>query len=277
MVANAPARPAVSLQRLYEVAGIANGQVARRNASTGLVESYDVVGALAGKADTSALAGYLPLTGGTVSGNLAATGSGTFGGGGGFSGDVSIGTTSKNGRLNVNGDANFSHAVLLNNNVQAIRTADSFPSVQGTGALYPAPTLGAGHLIIQSRPTANRDILFVTGATPAIRAGVASDGTFRFYSNTSTTNREAARFTQSWPTSTDGAHLGRLTASVFDFNGAREGWRVEANGSAPLIGFLGASAVARQTVGAAASDAATTQTLANNLRTALINLGLCAA
>jgi hypothetical protein len=119
--------------------------------------------------------------------------------------------------------------------------------------------------------------LFVTGATPAIRAGVASDGTFRFYSNTSTTNREAARFTQSWPTSTDGAQLGRLTASVFDFNGTREGWRIEANGSAPLIGFLGASAVARQTVGAAATDAATTQTLANNLRTALINLGLCAA
>ncbi|MGH3029284.1 MAG: hypothetical protein ACRDNE_00680 [Gaiellaceae bacterium] len=41
------------------------------------------------------------------------------------------------------------------------------------------------------------------------------------------------------------------------------------------IAFLGAAPVARQSVGAAATDAATTQTLANNLRTALVNLGLC--
>lgn len=40
------------------------------------------------------------------------------------------------------------------------------------------------------------------------------------------------------------------------------------------IAFLGAAPAARQSVGAAATDAATTQTLANNLRTALINFGL---
>lgn len=56
---------------------------------------------------------------------------------------------------------------------------------------------------------------------------------------------------------------------------AREFLCGEANGSAPEIGFLGATAVARQSIGAAATDAATTQTLANNIRTALINLGLC--
>jgi hypothetical protein len=43
------------------------------------------------------------------------------------------------------------------------------------------------------------------------------------------------------------------------------------------IGFLGATAVARQVIGGTASDAGTTQTLANNVRTALINLGLCSA
>lgn len=48
-----------------------------------------------------------------------------------------------------------------------------------------------------------------------------------------------------------------------------------ATGSSSTVGFFGVTAVARQTVGAAATDAATTQTLANNLRTALINLGLC--
>jgi len=41
-----------------------------------------------------------------------------------------------------------------------------------------------------------------------------------------------------------------------------------------MIGFLGAAAVVRQTLGAAATDATTTMTLANNIRTALINLGL---
>jgi hypothetical protein len=43
------------------------------------------------------------------------------------------------------------------------------------------------------------------------------------------------------------------------------------------IGAFGVAPVARQSVGAAATDAATTQTLANNLRTALINLGWCQA
>lgn len=41
------------------------------------------------------------------------------------------------------------------------------------------------------------------------------------------------------------------------------------------IGFLNKAPAAIQSVGAAASDPASTQTLANNLRTALINFGLC--
>jgi hypothetical protein len=40
------------------------------------------------------------------------------------------------------------------------------------------------------------------------------------------------------------------------------------------IGFFNAAPVVQQTLAAAASDAGTTQTLANSLRTALINLGL---
>jgi hypothetical protein len=40
------------------------------------------------------------------------------------------------------------------------------------------------------------------------------------------------------------------------------------------VGFNGAAAAGKQTLGAAATDAATTQTLANNLRNALITLGL---
>jgi hypothetical protein len=43
------------------------------------------------------------------------------------------------------------------------------------------------------------------------------------------------------------------------------------------LGFFGTTAIARETIAAAASDAATTQTLANDLRSKLINLGLVAA
>jgi hypothetical protein len=46
------------------------------------------------------------------------------------------------------------------------------------------------------------------------------------------------------------------------------------SGSTDQLGFFGATPVSKQTVSAAATDAATTQTLVNSLRTALINLGL---
>lgn len=67
----------------------------------------------------------------------------------------------------------------------------------------------------------------------------------------------------------------RSTLSAYDAAAAREGIRVDATGTAAALGFYGATAVTKQTLPAAASDAATTQALANALRTALINLGLC--
>jgi hypothetical protein len=47
--------------------------------------------------------------------------------------------------------------------------------------------------------------------------------------------------------------------------------------AAGKLGFHEKAPVAQQTVAAAGSDAATTQALANSLRTALINLGLVKA
>ena len=55
-----------------------------------------------------------------------------------------------------------------------------------------------------------------------------------------------------------------------------DGLTFEFNTGTAKIGFFGASAVARQTVSTAATDAATTQTLVNDIRTALVNLGLVA-
>lgn len=68
---------------------------------------------------------------------------------------------------------------------------------------------------------------------------------------------------------------GRYVVSVIDYSGPREAMRCGANGTAPTIGFLGASEVARQTLPAAATDLASTIALANAIRTALINFGLC--
>jgi hypothetical protein len=52
-------------------------------------------------------------------------------------------------------------------------------------------------------------------------------------------------------------------------------WSIGATGGS--AGFLGATPVTRRTIGAAATDAATTQSLANLIRTALIDLGLAQA
>ena len=57
-----------------------------------------------------------------------------------------------------------------------------------------------------------------------------------------------------------------------DEAGPRDDKRV--GGATSKIGFFGATPVVKPTVRAAATDAATTQTLANDIRTALIALGL---
>jgi hypothetical protein len=48
------------------------------------------------------------------------------------------------------------------------------------------------------------------------------------------------------------------------------------NSGAATLGFYGTAPILKQTLAAAATDAATTQTLANSIRTALIALGLTA-
>ncbi len=52
---------------------------------------------------------------------------------------------------------------------------------------------------------------------------------------------------------------------------------IQVGSSTGTVGFYGATPVAQQTVAAVASDPATTQALANSLRTILLNLGLVKA
>ncbi len=113
-------------------------------------------------------------------------------------------------------------------------------------------------------------IAHATSGTPAAGFG---GGIQVQLQSTTTAGRAALDLNSTWVVATDASRTSRTVLSVYD-TAAREVLRGEASGTAPMIGFLGAAAVVRQTLAAAAVDAATTQTLANSLRTALINLGL---
>jgi len=104
--------------------------------------------------------------------------------------------------------------------------------------------------------------------------GVGFGSTWRFQAETDNhTNANQFGITTTWQTATNGSQKARVQGFVYD-TAAREFIRGEASGTAPMIGFLGAAAIARTALPAAATDAATTQTLANAIRTMLINLGL---
>jgi hypothetical protein len=151
-------------------------------------------------------------------------------------------------------------------------------AVTTAGGLGVAKEIYAGQLIasvIEDAGTASIvDCLYaIHNSTGTPGAGFGSR--IRLSAESSTTASQPQAYLQSeWVVATHASRTARVSVFACDSAGNREVMRGEASGSAPLIGFLGAAAVARQTLGAAATDPATTQTLCNNLRTALINLGL---
>lgn len=125
-----------------------------------------------------------------------------------------------------------------------------------------------------------------TSGTPAANFGI--DRHF-YLDSTTTADRTVATHRHLWAVATDASRTGRAIFYIYD-TAAREYLRGEASGTAPMIGFLGAGAVVRQTIGAAAPAGGTGATagaydtaahrdalitLVNNMRAALINLGLC--
>lgn len=100
-------------------------------------------------------------------------------------------------------------------------------------------------------------------------------GAWTLTAQSSVQPRPVAEHQREWADSTDATRKGRLKAGAYAGATWQEGWRVEAGAAEVLAGFFGAAAVPRQAVGAAATDPATTQALANALRTALIALGFC--
>jgi hypothetical protein len=97
----------------------------------------------------------------------------------------------------------------------------------------------------------------------AVGASTVAAGAVRIGNNQYVASEESGGGTDRLLLGLDAAGVLQLGNSVSyaRFNAARHG-------------FFGATPVARPSLGAAASDPATTQTLANALRTALINLGL---
>lgn len=80
-----------------------------------------------------------------------------------------------------------------------------------------------------------------TSGTPAAGYGLA----LAFQGKSSTTNdQDMARITVEWATATHASRAARSKWTVYD-TAEREGIRIEASGTAPMLGFLGASAIAR--------------------------------
>lgn len=105
-----------------------------------------------------------------------------------------------------------------------------------------------------------------SSATPTAGFGLTNRVTLHSSNNT---ERVAADDITQWATATDGSQKARRQFYVYD-TAAREFMRAEASGAAPMIGFLGATAVARPTITGSRGGSAALA----SLLTALANLGL---
>jgi hypothetical protein len=146
-------------------------------------------------------------------------------------------------------------------------------SNSGTGVRAVSTTGLALEARIDDTGTANAPsaarIRHNTTGVPAAGFGVS---TVLSAHSSNNTLRDLVTLASVWTDATDASRKARMTLSVSD-TAAREGLRIEADGSVARLGLYGVTAVARQTAAAAATDLATAITLVNDLRTKLIALG----
>lgn len=109
-------------------------------------------------------------------------------------------------------------------------------SGKGTGTGAP------GRVVLQNAPAGS------TGAslnTLRDRWSLEAVGNLAVWQQTDTpATRQVGSITPTFPTAADATRKGRVVHTVFD-TAEREGFRIEADGAAPMIGFLGAAAVVR--------------------------------
>ena len=96
------------------------------------------------------------------------------------------------------------------------------------------------------------------------------NGSTLYVGQSSVQERPLAALTSAFVVSTDATRTARLTLSAYDATAAREGLRLEADGTGPRLAFYGATAVVKPTVsGSRGGNAALASAL-----TALATLGL---
>jgi hypothetical protein len=148
----------------------------------------------------------------------------------------------------------------------------------GTAALLATANVfsAAQSVTIADSGTTNQPGTLVVGhnSSGTAAAGFGSDVTWQLQT-TAAVDVPAAFIRTTWVDATNATRKARARYFVYDTTN-RECLRLEASGSAPMVGFLGAAAVVRPSVNAACTDLATAIALANTIRTALINLGLAA-
>lgn len=190
---------------------------------------------------------------------------------------------------------NFGTMVQTSGNINFLQTLGDFrptsgsasfaelalePTINQTGGasgiargLYVNPTLIAV-ADFRAIETAVGNVLIKTGAATTkglLIQGASSQSAplVQLYGQSSLQAREQADLDTAWVDSTDATRKARVLLRAWD-TAAREGLRIEADGTNPLIGFLGAGAVSRPTVtGSRGGNAALASLLA-----ALTSLGL---
>ena len=140
--------------------------------------------------------------------------------------------------------------------------------VAGKGSLHVQAADGTSHVL--GDLVGLGTLCAATLGSGAAYQALTVKGSTLYVGQSSVQERALALVQSAFVVNTDATRTARLTFSAYDATAAREGVRVEASGTAPLLGFYGASAVAKPTVsGAKGGNAAL-----GSLVTALAQLGL---
>lgn len=205
-------------------------------------------------------------------------------------------TTTGTGALTVAGGVGVAGAITAGGSVSIAQTSANSFIGQGTGWIWTSTGLSSGTTRGGIIASSGGTLSLFGGSTITDHLTIASDGFANFYRTSSstssvfgsaffhhrstgtpaagfgtslnfllesdTTNDQAAgAINVAWTTATHASRRSYLSFEAYDISTSREGFRISANGSAALIGFLGATPVVRPT--------STT-----DLRQGLIDLGL---
>ena len=142
-------------------------------------------------------------------------------------------------------------------------------TVIGNTSTTAATIYGAGRFLLTNATTNAVDIIGTLGHNTSGTAAAGFGGGLAFNLQSSTTaSQSAAQIAASWIVATHASRTARLALSAYDYNGAREGVRIDTNGSAALLGFYGHAATAQQVLATGAGASV------DNVISALQALGL---